>query len=222
MKQPYVIGYPRSGNNWLCYCLSFFCGHDIGFTHGNDAKFLKDLLNKDLCKVLIIRNYKEALIRHKGSPDFKRLKEDLRNLNCIESKEDRTDYVALLKIYDELPEDKRILVYYEDLIINPGTELKRILKDLDGYDERTYKSFIENIEFHKSTSLTKYGNSVHPPVTMGDPDKLLHYSKVMPSQSKRELDSYLERSFPHLFSTYLLRYKEPSGESNNLLIFFTI
>lgn len=204
-----VVGYPRSGNNWLCYCLSKIsnCGiSQLSYAHGNTFNFWKNIANNENNLVFIIRNYKECIVRHTNA-NFKIIKMELSGSTPIETGKEDTDYISLMKLYDSYSENRKYLVYYDELIKNPERTLNNLLK-FTQEDSDKLNEFMKNYDYHKNFSLKKYSNLIQPPITKGEINKITFHRNKLSINQRHELDNYINRKFPNLFEKYLIRYAE--------------
>lgn len=210
-----LLSYPRSGNTWVRYCVEYLTKQPtIGYTIARSApwdmkclgsfvdlgvdldaenilfkRHALEYLHEDVNKlVLIIRNYKECIIKHRsqaGKPI---------NIHLLA----QANYMGLIQYYDMFVGDK-ILIYYEDLITDIKPILDQLLTLLE-YDDIHLKSFMENLEKHKKQSLNLYGGST----TMGK--KLLFHSYRLGEELTKLWDEYLLEHHEKLFVKYLQRY----------------
>jgi len=164
-----LLSYPRSGNTWLRYCLETLSGQKTtGYLNGRDIE--KGVLetnrgkptlmvkkhdtiniknNKNNKLILIVRDYKECLVRHKGG------KYSIID-NAPEPETNKKNYLKLLEFYERF-EGKKLLVYYEDLILDLKPQLKKCVELLDvGVKEDTLNDFMMNLETHREKSLGLY------------------------------------------------------------------
>ncbi len=220
-----LLSYPRSGSNWLRYCVEFLTKEPtVGPEHlstklnqpyGTRCKIGVDLTldyiifrahetNPDTYKkplILLLRNYKECIPRH--------------NLLCQNSREEKvinvfiqgcTKYTKLLKWYSNY-KHKKTIIYYEDLISNPGLELEKLLKFLDRPTTHL-SSFIKNYEDHKSKSVKQYSDYVQKSQTRGNKEQLIYHSKNYSKEALVKIDNVIQKDIPKVFQQYLKRYQE--------------
>lgn len=197
----YIISYPRSGNHWVRFILEFISNrptlgcklnpldlpiHTNEFKNGDNPIIIKnevpigrkehsigDIDLTDNSKmVLIIRDYKECIIRH----------------NNIITDQTINAYFNLIKLYDDFKGDKMVC-YYEDLLNKPDVvadELFHFFKceDIDRLNDfkqnheryaklnknpvkRQWQGSIsgENLNFHKNkykhNNLDKINNYIN-------------------------------------------------------------
>lgn len=204
-----LLSYPRSGNTWIRYiveyltkkptigytikgsapwdikCLGSFI--DLGVDLDADNILVKrhalNYLHEDVDKlILIIRNYKEAIVKHVGKP---------LNINLLA----QANYMDLIQYYDQFASDK-VLIYYEDLITDVKPILNQLLTLLE-YDDSHVESFMKNLEKHKIQCLDLYGYSS----TRGK--VAIFHSHKLGEELIRLWDEYLMKHHEELFVKYL-------------------
>ena len=218
-----LVSYPRSGNTWIRYCIEYltkqltigslnnpnpiekgigYCT-DIGVDFSKDIilnkqHFIKDEQINNNKIIFILRNYKEVIVKqhYQGTPaDFtKEFKKRLYR-----------KYMTLLEKYNKWDENKRILIYYEDLInkIKIKSILKKILHFLDININIT--DFMNNYEYHKRQCVQLYETHIGTSNTKGNKEK--HHSNKL-KEYRHEWDDFLIEKYPDLFMDYLWRYRE--------------
>ncbi len=216
-----LLNYPISGSHWLAYCINVltgaqFVGVDksgtyecagtlgyIGKTHGQSPGWWKSFNVEKDALIVLVRNYKECLVRQRKLT-FDAMRED-----CLGVQGTNVDYVAILQRYDEMPKDRRILIYYEDLMGAPWGEISRLLKFLVpfGFMHSGMVLFMQTIEQYKVYSRQIYNAGVeHTPCeTKGEP---IFHSKKLSQEDKLKIDSFLRVNYPDIFNKYLVRYAE--------------
>jgi len=216
-----LLSYPRSGSNWVRYCLEFLTkrptvGPDNTITPLNqpfgsrlelgvnlDQNYLlyrtHNLIKVKKPMILLIRNYKECVLR-----GFCMSK----NLNTSKAlgvaKSHSPIFERNLRTFNNWSEDK-IVVYYEDLILNPEDTLKGILSFV-GYGEEHLSDFLKNLEQHRAASLNEYSISQGGCGTSGDKSTFNFYSNQFDKSFLCEIDKIFEKI--EFFSDHLERYKE--------------
>ena len=105
-------------------------------------------------------------------------------------------YFENVGIYDAWDPQKRLLVYYEDLLSSPREELTRILNflseplaDLD--------HFMQEYEKHKKTCLSIYKNSE------SQGKDLLFHSRKTDHLYRESVDRWIEQLYPYWWGIYL-------------------
>src|SRR5205085_150736 len=117
-----------------------------------------------------IRNYKESLLRHLGA-DGVQAKATLSSPDNM--------YTGALRTYHHWPQDRRLLLYYEDLLRSPEQTLQR-LADFFHTGHELIPAFLKDLEMHRQNGIAIYE---HTSVTQG---KDLHYhgNRIRPEQRK--------------------------------------
>ena len=205
----YLLSYPRSGNTWLRYCIEVLTNNrTIGYL-GSDAKdsgvlpknrtnekpiLIKRHETSDIKEgnlILIVRNYKEVIIRHNS---VKTIMEDYSSNN-------RVTYLKLLNFYHTY-KGKKMIIYYEDLIDDLKNTIDKVLNflglevSIDSIDD-----FFSNIEEHKLKSLSIYGESKTKGKTT------IYHSNKLSSDELIQWDNFLLKNNKVIFEKYLKRYK---------------
>ncbi len=211
----YLISYPRSGNTWTRYCIEHLTDKKtVGYenNHGviweskgirpelwGQKTFVKKVHGStptndknDKC-ILLIRNPKEALIRHGGR---------------IEG------WTSYLDFYENKFRGKKLLIYYENLIQDLESNIKKVLELLEvKVDDEKYNNFFSNISFHKQQCIDMYEardaqgkNPQNESTTQGN--SLIYHSKKMPVSEKLDMDNFLLEKYSNITSKYLIRYLE--------------
>jgi len=217
-----LLSYPRSGNTWIRYALECVTGQptsiemvpdcqegfnkldSIGSTTNLNVDVLKkcivikrhradhhwDSFTKENTNlILVVRSYKEAIIRHLITQNYKDKKVIDKNID---------DYIHCLDFYDSFDGNK-VLVYYEDLIINEKKEFERIFNFLN-LNKDTYQPFFKNIKYHRVESIKNYQPGS---VTQGAANKLTFHSNRF-----RRLSSIVDKKIRYspMFNKYLKRF----------------
>lgn len=207
---PIIISYPRTGLNWVRYCLEYFSGrrtpgitkligdgdpivyrtHDVLNRSGRRSEAWTPFYDADgqprfNKAILIIRDYKASYVR-----------EARRRLSRMES------YMDNIAAFDRFEGDK-LLVYYEDLILDMA-EMSRILSfagilhDLSGF----------NTEEHRLLSINWYESHQDCSETRHHVTDFKHHINELSPRKRVALDRYFARRWPLLYKTYLSRYQE--------------
>lgn len=220
----FMLSYPRSGNTWLRYCLEVLTqrstahipglGNPSNWPLGLMGKFPLDFSKAPIWKIhhgrecpypkplndlliFLVRNPKEVLIRHNHV--------NLDEVMTFPRQEEYARYFNNLKIFAGWPANKKILIYYEDLMTNPRAVLERILLFL-GDSIEPLDDFFKNYQKHKEIALDIYkynGDSE----TRGE--DLLHHSRKVPESMRRKFDVWLKLHYHRLWRDILKeRYAE--------------
>ena len=150
--------------------------------------------------ILLIRNYKECLIRNYG---VNRAREYI----FSNVQDENTSYLDMLKYFDKW-ENNKILFYYEDILLNPKSFIFSLSNFFRISDKKLIRDFIENIDFHKSIGIKCYQNINQNSITKGNKNKTIFHSNVLSIKEKIKWDNEIEKKDPYLFNKYLKRYSE--------------
>lgn len=205
-----LYSYPRSGSHWIAYiirnCFNYSSIHNRKKTLFKEKKnpngaLIKchgtipaDFSNKLEKLILVVRNPKECIVRNLN---IKEKSLTLQNF-IAEVDKRRPNYAELLKFYKNFKGPKMI-VYYEDALIDINKTLLRLAKFLEldkSYVAEFKKNLVKHIENSKK-SLKKR------PVSEG---KINYHASTLSSNQKRKIDQYFIDNYRYLTTTYLKRY----------------
>ena len=219
-----LLSYQRSGNTWLRYCLEYLtkrpslCNHlknkinsPIGniigweidksksciwkFHHErNLTAFGKSDPSRDLL-ILLVRNYKECIPRQ--------VKRKANRFNESVFYNLEKAYLSNISVYEKWNPSNRLMIYYEDLILNPYETLKSVLFFIKDSDV-LLNEFIQNYLFHKKESLKIYDVYEIPNKTKGD--SIIFHSKFVSDAILQKMDRVVMEKYPLFFRKYLHRY----------------
>lgn len=223
-ERVYIFSYPRSGNTWVRYFLEFLSKKP---TKGYDNKIdgcptMKANVGVDFSKqpiaykshkiynlkenekmICIVRDYKETLPRHAkagGHNTPRKMK-----AHFIQQTEGRSnadvDYMDVIETYDISPVNRKLLVYYEDLLTYPRSEIKRII-DFLNINDKYLSDFMKDYERHKNNSIKAYAPGSY---TKGSNFKF-HSSTLNPKYLDF-MTNHLKEKHTELFNKYLKRYE---------------
>lgn len=209
-----IVSYPRSGLNWLRYCIEFFSGmrtpgrpllveagktiisrtHDVRGNTRNGShdcwRVLFDGQNAPLFNklILVLRDFRECY-----------LGEAFPNLDHLES------YAENIKAFHSFPGEK-VLVAYEDMIGN-FSEVSRIL-DFIGvpHDNQTF-----DMEFHQRQSILIYHRRrfSHTRNNLFD---FRYHARNASSETVKEVETHVKSLLgAELCARYLHRYFNEEG-----------
>ena len=140
--------------------------------------------------IFILRNPKEALIRHAGKTAlleaaFNGVMPD--NIKI---------YFEALYIFDSWKCPKKLIIYYEELLQNPKKVLLEILAFL-GESDSKLEEFLAEYQTHKKKCLSLYKAS-----ESGGNDPLYHSKSLCPLE-RNQIDLWIETQFFSLWVNYL-------------------
>ncbi|MFY0687803.1 MAG: hypothetical protein JXQ90_11590 [Cyclobacteriaceae bacterium] len=210
---PLLMSFPRSGLNLIRYFLETVSGQptpgQIRNVKGTNfiidrAHYGFERINRYSKAILLIRNYKECLIREHSIETIRSydildrfLADDSINFSA-------STYGRNIRAFDEFDKPK-LLLYYEDLITNKAENLRSISDFLELSKSKT-EEFIENLEQHSSKAVSLYKNVNHDSATAGDANKLVYHSNLLNKQELQTIDNYYKTGFADIFNKYLTRY----------------
>jgi len=215
MKKLYLLSYPKSGSNWLTYCIeNIFKTNVVGatkeytvFGHSHNINFIDDLV---VCKghghmknewieydglIFLIRDYKNSVV------PFSNFNMSL-VLSCLSGvRKNIPDYIHGLKYFDSFNKPK-VMIIYEQLIKSPETELNKISTFFSNFniDTSNIQNFIDNIENHKINSMKKYR-----------PGKRKNNKSCSENQLEK-IRTYLKKNFLSIYEKYLLVYDDKNTD----------
>ncbi len=214
-RRPLLISYSRSGTNWIRYIIEFLSRRP---TPGNPrlvdgANYFIDrahagylsIANYDKA-ILILRNYKECLVRHHGV-NFVRSFSSVMDYLETSQRIQRPDwYIRNIEAFEQF-QGKKMVLYYEDMLTSPELQIRRLATFLN-LGSRRLDALLENLQAHKQRSVLLYRKQ-HDSVTVGDSGKLKYHSRQNMSLDEcRAFDDYYRQKYPELFQAYLARYQE--------------
>jgi len=165
----------------------------IAVKRHNINQIILDEKIKKLKMILIVRNYKEVMVRFAGG--FRRKPPKLSDKQTRHL----SWYAGLIELFEYLIQPK-LLLYYEDLITTPSRSI-RILSDFLGNDTvNDPTGLIKNHKYHKQQSLVACGDQI----TKGN--ATIYHSKILTKTWKKLLDGYLSDRHAYIYGKYLMRY----------------
>ena len=171
---PLLITYSRSGTNWLRYVIELLSGRPTPGherLHGGDD-FVIDRAHEGYRVaseyqriILVVRNYKESLVRH-SIDEWKANKDGSHRLDVTSFLDDQSGrqppawFIENLRTYHEFTGDK-LLLYYEDLMTEPETELRRLIEFLD-LPRDGEEDLFANLDEHRRRSAPSGPSGLSP------------------------------------------------------------
>lgn len=220
MSKILLLSYPRSGNSLVKYfikrSIKATTVHDCIYQRSikynktidfewkqNQLKIGNVLFKEHFYKncnsfdpnidslVFVVRNYKECIFRHNK-------KRALNDVNFRKSEMQK--YLGNVKFYDEW-NGKKVMLYYEDLIINFKKYYTSIL-NIVNVDKKEHDKLFANLAYHKNACLKQYDK------VCGSQSKgksIFFHSKKLPVNLIKEMDRYAKEN-KYLYNRYLKRY----------------
>ena len=216
----FVSGPPRCGTNWLTYIVQTLLP-DKKVRH---CHTMRDRMRAK-SMMLILRNPKEACLRHVGSGtgkgidhkiDVNKIPEDKResfmgehkkrNDKRIESifennfagEPNVNDYLYPIIFFDSFSGQK-MLIYYEDLITNP----KKVISGIAEHLGTSAEDFLNKYEWHKEESIKGYENKNFKSVTRGN--KVSFHSDHFPENILKRFEGIINKQ-PENVKKYIAQY----------------
>jgi sulfotransferase family protein len=213
---PLLITYPRSGTNWLRYIIEYVSDRP---TPGavrliNGDNYLIDRAHKGFEVIdnykkvlLVIRDYRECLIRHNQA--FWEKHNDVEELLSNQTiAQPASWYINNIIEFDKYSGEK-ILIYYEDLITYPEKEIKRIFEFLNIENEKLVY-LLNNIDKIKKASIDSYTkNNLHSSITKGESNNLsYHANENLTEQQQNKFCQFYKNNYYKIYEKYLSRYEK--------------
>lgn len=162
-----------------------------------------DKINQDKNKLLVVlRNYKECIPRacQYSEAEFK---------HAVLSEEGGfCHYIRNLRCFDRWKNpDTKLLIYYEDLILDLRGNVEKILQFL-GEDITQMDQVFEDEKSFREKLIQLYRKQcpVKDAWSSGG-DKLIYHSRNFKNESLIEMDVHIQKNYPNLWKKYLKRYK---------------
>ncbi len=150
--------------------------------------------------IFIVRNPIEVLIRnHPGL--FNIDKENFFSVSHIQN--EFSVYFDNIRIFDEWPSENKILIYYEDLISDIKSTLRKLCNFLN-VDEAIINSFMEQYYSHVENELNLYNAQSRKTITKGN--KAIYYSNSLSQEDLEKADINIRFVHPDLWEKYLKRF----------------
>jgi hypothetical protein len=218
---PLLMTYSRSGTNWIRYVVELLTGRPTPGhqrLHGGED-YVIDRAHQGYRVaseyeriILVVRNYKESLIRH-YIDEWKGDEARQGSVDVVGFLEDRSGsqppmwFIENVRAYHEFSGDK-LLLYYEDLMTQPEAELRKLIEFLD-LPRDGVEDLFENLDEHRQQSVGLYRQNQES-YTEGSSEKLSYHSDTLLSDDeKRAFDAYYAERYPELYRLYLQRYATP-------------
>jgi len=166
-------------------------------THDSDIEKVPNDKNQLL---MVLRNPKEVLLGFMyDDPDT--------FTEFLDSESAFLGYLDRIRTYDNWPEENKLLIYYEDLILEPENVLPEIL---DFFNESHDKlaMHLNNVEEDRlkiSMSYQKQHKIGGGPLSRTQ--DIFFHSKKIPKELLQKADELLKKINPELWEKYLYRYE---------------
>lgn len=224
----FMVGFPRSGNNWMKnivqslghYPVYPLCGTyalenplGVAIDHDKSPFFVMHVPNwiegaSPECNkiIIIVRDYKECFYRQAIAD-----RADIENTDITQLQLSGYSFVSvylnILRIYDSWLPENRYLVYYEELIQYPETVIGDLAQFL-GEEPNQLSEFFLNFEELKKQSIAYY-NKIEGAnggsITEGK--DVFHYREFYTEEQMRHIDEVMKIFGEDLWEKYLSHYE---------------
>ena len=222
---PLLASYSRSGTNWVRYFIEFTSGHptpgQTRLIQGNDyyidrAHCAYPIMDSYQQVVLVLRDYRECLLRHYKREWFKK-RVVTRFLTNEDLKQPPSWYIKNLIAFDKFRGEK-LLIYYEDLLTEPRNTFT-ILSSFLGLNQLSTQIFLKDIDQHFKRSVKAYTRTGHSSETSSSKDFKFHSRTALTAEQIVEFDQFYFSRYPRIANKYLRRYdarKTPTAAERSL------
>ena len=233
-----ILTYPKSGTNLTICTIQILTRRPVEYYtqamtnrlqleldrtktplwRSHEAKYIRNLDPNTSKLLLVIRNYKECIVRkvlQMDDPSFTPSK--LRN--CVVNNEaDFRQYMDNLSYYNAWPNDEtKLIIYYEDLISQPRVEISKIL-DFFGEQDADVDGFFADYDTWMQKIMNSYKKQHGTQYSSGG-NKEIYHSKNFPVSILQEIDQSIENRYPELWEKYLNRYRTVPNTPNSDSLF---
>jgi hypothetical protein len=213
-QNPLLVTYPRSGTNWVRYIVEYvserptpgaerlMAGQD--FVIDRAHRGFKVMRHYERV-MLVIRDYRECLLRHLGDTTWADSEDVSTFLSTNTGAQPPQDFFRNIVAFDRHPGPKAHF-HYEELLLSPERVIPAIVAFLQLPEDRL-ADLLERLDWHKEQSVAAYRTN-QKSVTAGDTTRLSHHAceKLTPAQ-RSEFDGVLREQGPKVYDTYLRRYE---------------
>lgn len=152
--------------------------------------------------IFILRNYKDVLIRE----NINKYKYDPNKL-LFDIKADSVsmrNYINRIIYFNNWDPTNRLLVYYEDLLVEPVKELKRVLEFLE---EDIPESLNENdlLNISRKVKESYHKQFINEGGAHTKNNELIVHSKNIPLLTQQKMDAFIKLNYQEIWN-YLERY----------------
>jgi hypothetical protein len=153
--------------------------------------------------VLVLRDYRECLLRHYKQEWYK-CRNVTRFLGNEDLKQPPSWYIKNLIAFDRFKGEK-LLIYYEDLLNEPRNTFTKLSSFL-GLNQLRTQIFLRDIDIHFKQSVKAYTKTKHSSETSSSKDLKFHSRTALTPQQIEEFDRFYFTGYPVVADKYLRRY----------------
>ena len=226
----YLLRAPCSGSHWFFYLTNTLfekniltdgkrylkefppkAGGNISAAHNPYDLHFRSKSYKNERLIVLVRNYRECMLRNY------RLAENVKNEILYQASYNRlalhpdwvfnlrmNHYFHNLRVFELWNPEKRLMVYYEELLTNPRKVISQIAAFIgESSKQDEIDQFVENLEEHSQKSLAIYEGTY---ISHSKGKSLLHHSEKIGRKESRKLDQLVRKHFPYFLRKYLSAY----------------
>lgn len=210
----FLLSYEGSGSHWFMYSTQYLF-HKVWHAPTRDLCFFQNLsLEKDVC----FRGHQvcgDCLTKRKGEKFIFDKEKDVLILLLRDFKElslrtssprpfSIDEYFSHLEFFDEWDTERKLLIYYQDLMNNPIAVLQKC-EQFFGPMKGSIEDFFKNIEKHKKDS-SKYLKKLHK-FPLPSSSNQGYYLNKMSEEEKKFMNQKIHSLNPYLYDKYLRVYQ---------------
>jgi len=173
--------------------------------------FMSELLEKKGLLIVQIRNYRECMMRQFKDSSQRALHELKNHLkfntveDSLKAHYNRLPYLNALYLYESWDADKRLLLYYEDIMNDPKKEYRKLAQFLGLDNDEFEKRFHNYIQIQEDTY--NFYNVTHGGAASRKTKDPLYHTKKMQLGEIMGFDTFFKEHFPRYWEKYLARYE---------------
>lgn len=160
--------------------------------------------------ILLLRNYKDCIVRHHGLDHIHKYPSLKRFLIDKKQNQPPVWYASNIMEFHKFTGDK-IILYYEDLMTNPEDSILKLSSFLD-LEIDVAKEFIKDIDKHYLTSVNRYIEKGHESFTNKLNQAIGVHESKLETHEKIAFDLFFEDICgTEVYNQYLIRYRDENS-----------
>ena len=227
-----LLGVRRSGTQWTTYILQALTNRtiDLGNIETVYAPF-KHTVQPELPRIyrkhwktygkrvisdngknkliLLIRNYREAYLRQYHD------RASLALVDLGSQAKNTTEFFDNIHIFESWKDKNRLLIYYEDLMLNPREEITKISRFLN-VPEPKLNAFLRNLNKHVLTCFSIKNGRFNFQTPSKGKQNILYHSQKISSDMNFKIDNVIRQYQPDIWEKYLKRYEWTNSEKKTV------